>query len=214
MESAVETSLIKDDSTLSNSLGLMRSRKEIHQDDTVDVGQWKSRDDNQNVITAMYCKILVLLGLAFPMAESFTDKVPSGYYEGFMFYLFSGSLLFLLYVYIHNWRTKMVLHWQTRKTFKAEKKKTWLKDLCKGFFTRGRKQSITPEVEDADIPLPIDQCDQPLYNNADIPRPKNVYGSLYLRLGAVGMLIGPFWPLLNAKRCKPSQNFVTRHFLS
>jgi hypothetical protein len=136
------------------------------------------RDDGQNVITAMYCKMLVLLGLAFPMAETLTDMVPSGYYKGFLFYLFSGSLLFLLYVYIELWRFKA--------TAVAEKKKTWLKDLRKGLKglklstivkKRKRRQSIAPEVEDEDI-----------------PRPKNVYGSLYLRLGAVSMLIGPFWP--------------------
>jgi hypothetical protein len=38
-------------------------------------------DALQATVTALYCKILVILGLAFPMAEVISDNVPKGYYQ-------------------------------------------------------------------------------------------------------------------------------------
>jgi hypothetical protein len=40
-----------------------------------------SSDALQATITALYCKILVILGLAFPMAEVISENVPKGYYQ-------------------------------------------------------------------------------------------------------------------------------------
>ena len=64
------------------------------------------RDALQSVVTALYCKLLIILGLAFPMAEVISKKVPKGYYQLFYVYLFLGSLVFLLATYIDLWRTK------------------------------------------------------------------------------------------------------------
>ena len=60
----------------------------------------------QSVVTALYCKLLIILGLAFPMAEVISVQVPKGYYQLFYVYLFLGSLIFLLATYIDLWRTK------------------------------------------------------------------------------------------------------------
>jgi hypothetical protein len=38
-------------------------------------------DALQATVTALYCKILVILGLAFPMAEVISENVPKGYYQ-------------------------------------------------------------------------------------------------------------------------------------
>lgn len=57
-------------------------------------------------MTALYCKILTILGLAFPMAEVISDDVPKGYYQLFYVYLFLGSLFFLFATYIDLVRTK------------------------------------------------------------------------------------------------------------
>ena len=65
-----------------------------------------SSDALQSIVTALYCKILVILGLAFPMAEVISDSVPHGYYQLFYVYLFLGSLLFLLFIYIDLLRTR------------------------------------------------------------------------------------------------------------
>jgi len=66
----------------------------------------RGRDTLQNVVTALYCKLLIILGLAFPMAEVISKRVPRGYYQLFYVYLFLGSLIFLLATYIDLWRTK------------------------------------------------------------------------------------------------------------
>ena len=63
-------------------------------------------DALQAVVTALYCKILVILGLAFPMAEVISDNVPQGYYQLFYVYLFMGSLLFLFFIYVDLVRTR------------------------------------------------------------------------------------------------------------
>merc|ERR1712001_788595 len=57
-------------------------------------------DALQSIMTALYCKILVILGLAFPKAEVISEKVPRGYYQIFYVYLFLGSLVYLLVIYI------------------------------------------------------------------------------------------------------------------
>ena len=64
------------------------------------------RDALQSVITALYCKIVVILGLAFPMAEVVSDNVAPGYYQLFYVYLFLMSLIFLLVIYIDLWKSK------------------------------------------------------------------------------------------------------------
>jgi hypothetical protein len=58
------------------------------------------------VVTALYCKILVILGLAFPMAEVISENVPQGYYQLFYVYLFLGSLVFLGVINIDLLRTR------------------------------------------------------------------------------------------------------------
>ena len=63
-------------------------------------------DALQAVVTALYSKILVILGLAFPMAEVISDNVPKGYYQLFYVYLFLGSLLYLLFIYFDLLRTR------------------------------------------------------------------------------------------------------------
>jgi len=63
-------------------------------------------DALQETVSALYCKVLIILGLAFPMAEVMSAKVPQGYYQLFYVYLYLGSLLFLASVYIDVLRTK------------------------------------------------------------------------------------------------------------
>ena len=71
-------------------------------------------DALQETVSALYCKVLIILGLAFPMAEVMSAKVPSGFYQLFYVYLYLGSLLFLVSVYIDVLRTKaQVKIWQS-----------------------------------------------------------------------------------------------------
>lgn len=173
------------------SIVSVRSRKEIRNDPDIDVDMWKAagryrknlqffkrnasrnlsnffREDGQNVVTAIYCKILVLIGICFSLSETLTDKIPPGYYSLFYVYLVLGSLIFLMFVYIDLIRFKAMTA--------TQKKRSWIDDLKKNLFTsHGNKIQNILKRRQSSVEV----------NEDDIPRPKNVYGSLYLRFGAV-----------------------------
>ncbi len=116
------------------------------------------------MVTALYCKILVILGLAFPMAEVISDNVPKGYYQLFYVYLFLGSLLYLLFIYVDLLRTRARTAVMARKALAASTGSV-----------RGRKKKGKDGEEATG-------------NVVDLtPRPRVHYGSFYLRLGAVCM---------------------------
>lgn len=152
----------------------IRSRKEVQNDPEINIERWKSagRKDGQNVITALYCKILVLIGICFTLSETLTDKIPSGYYSLFYVYLVLGSLIFLMFLYVDLIRFKSLTA--------TKKKRSWLNDLKKNLFTSsGNKIQNILKRRQSSVEV----------NDDDIPRPKNVYGSLYLRFGAVGKIL-------------------------
>ncbi|XP_049810138.1 proton channel OtopLc-like [Schistocerca nitens] len=51
------------------------------------------------ILSGLYAKLLVVLGVAFPMAETISAHVPASFYEGFYVFLYAGSMLFLLLLY-------------------------------------------------------------------------------------------------------------------
>lgn len=57
------------------------------------------RDALASTLSALYGKLLVVMGIAFPMAEVISTYIPPSFYEGFYLYLYFGSMLFLLYMY-------------------------------------------------------------------------------------------------------------------
>ncbi|XP_050299957.1 proton channel OtopLc-like isoform X2 [Anthonomus grandis grandis] len=52
------------------------------------------------ILSALYAKLLVVLGIAFPIIEVISDEVPSFYYQGFYLYLYIGSIIFITYEYV------------------------------------------------------------------------------------------------------------------
>ncbi|XP_071452999.1 proton channel OtopLc-like [Hetaerina americana] len=50
------------------------------------------------IFSALYGKLLVVQGIAFPVAEVISTHVPPTFHEGFYLYLYCGSMLFLLYL--------------------------------------------------------------------------------------------------------------------
>lgn len=50
-------------------------------------------------LSALYGKLLVVMGIAFPMAEVISTYIPPSFYEAFYLYLYFGSMIFLLYMY-------------------------------------------------------------------------------------------------------------------
>ncbi|CAG5009371.1 unnamed protein product [Parnassius apollo] len=59
-------------------------------------------------LSALYAKLLVVLGIAFPVTEVIAHGVPDGYYQGFYLYLYLVSLLFVIFHYVNLMRQKAV----------------------------------------------------------------------------------------------------------
>ncbi|XP_022690986.1 uncharacterized protein LOC111261636 isoform X2 [Varroa jacobsoni] len=51
------------------------------------------------ILSALYAKLLIVLGICFPMAEVISRRIPPAVYEGFYLYLYLGSIFFLLFMY-------------------------------------------------------------------------------------------------------------------
>ncbi|CAK1578283.1 unnamed protein product [Parnassius mnemosyne] len=59
-------------------------------------------------LSALYAKLLVVLGIAFPVTEVIANGVPDGYYQGFYLYLYLVSMLFVIFHYVNLMRQKAV----------------------------------------------------------------------------------------------------------
>ncbi|XP_059489873.1 proton channel OtopLc-like [Neocloeon triangulifer] len=115
-------------------------------------------------ISALYGKLLVVMGIAFPMAEVISTNVPVSYYEGFYLYLYFVSLIFLFCMYCTSFSTSRSL-----KSISGQRK----------FFGESAR---TPDDEESD-----GATQQKLLR---LPRKQTRYGSFYLRMGAVAFGIG------------------------
>ncbi|KAI1289438.1 Proton channel OTOP1 [Halotydeus destructor] len=70
---------------------------------------WKMSDALDSltfVLSALYAKLLIIIGLCFPMAEVISHRIPIGWYEGFYLYLYLGSIFFLAFVYLSRLASK------------------------------------------------------------------------------------------------------------
>lgn len=59
-------------------------------------------------LSALYAKIIVILGVALPVTEVLTSRIPSIVYQSFYVYLYGVSVLFVLFVYMAHMRTRAV----------------------------------------------------------------------------------------------------------
>jgi hypothetical protein len=119
------------------------------------------------ILSAIYSKLIVIIGLCFPMAEVISHRIPIGWYEGFYLYLYLGSIIFLILIYIFRktnrskvsvvQRFKILLLWT---------------NLDKNNETKFESSSTECSINEEDIS-----------NSAH-------FGSFYLRLGAVAFGIG------------------------
>lgn len=140
------------------------------------------------VLSAMYAKILVIIGLCFPMAEVISHRIPIGWYEGFYLYLFLGSVLFLM------------LTFATRRRIKKKKGGrgclTRLRKLICWSSSETGSESVSANISEAEAVrrearLRIKSAsDSSLSQEDHISRGPLHFGSFYLRLGAVAFGIG------------------------
>lgn len=59
-----------------------------------------------SALSAFYAKLIVVLGIAFPVTDILAVKAPNAFYQGFYLYLYIGSVLFVAFMYIAHIRSR------------------------------------------------------------------------------------------------------------
>lgn len=57
-------------------------------------------------MSALYAKLLVVLGIAFPVTDILSNDAPPSFYQGFYLYLYLVSFLFVGFMVVSNWRQR------------------------------------------------------------------------------------------------------------
>ncbi|XP_058063446.1 proton channel OtopLc [Anopheles bellator] len=145
-------------------------------------------------LSALYGKLLVVMGIAFPMAEVISTYIPPSFYEGFYLYLYIGSMVFLFFMYT-------TLLWGKPKAppVSPVKKPTTATTVTKKGVLR---RSSTP-CSSTDSGDRSDSEDETISSGPKVPvhaRRMSLsagmasrlqhFGSFYLRMGAVAFGIG------------------------
>ena len=137
----------------------------------------------------MYCKLLIILGLAFPMAEQISEEISVGTYQLFYVYLYLGSLLFLIFVYIDVMRTK-ASNTVSKKVKRAgsirqSENLSGTSNQTEGRAVNQKNHTLSKhsgninDIENnPERPISVDKI--PV-----VPRPRVHYGSFYLRIGCL-----------------------------
>ncbi|XP_071055773.1 proton channel OtopLc-like isoform X2 [Onthophagus taurus] len=140
--------------------------------------EWKQlgADALATTLSALYGKLLVVMGTAFPMAEVISTYIPPSFYEIYYLYLYIGSMFFLLYMYMVLLRDK-----RRRKREDAERMKECQKE-----------ESISGEESDRETSENTTSSSifRPRRSSLQAIPAKQSYGSFYLRMGAVAFGIG------------------------
>lgn len=65
-------------------------------------------DALSSALSALYAKIIVILGVALPITEILTSRIPKNIYTGFYLYLYTVSIAFVVFVYTAHVRNRAV----------------------------------------------------------------------------------------------------------
>lgn len=66
-------------------------------------------DALSTALSALYAKMLVIMGIALPITEILSNRIPAEVYQGFYVYLYAVSISFVVFVYVTQLRQKAVL---------------------------------------------------------------------------------------------------------
>ncbi|XP_065336190.1 proton channel OtopLc-like [Cloeon dipterum] len=156
-------------------------------------------------LSVFYCKMLVVLGIAFPVTEALAPKVASNIaYEAFYLFLYGGSVLFVLYMYATLTRDESEEEIPLNPPVLAAPLRTPVSESSAS-ISRNRRRSSLFGIEIA-----------PTWRQAPkakIEEQEHVrYGSFYLRLGVAAFGIcsvifsalefGRFFELRNEDECR------------
>ncbi|GAB0087070.1 Otopetrin [Sergentomyia squamirostris] len=65
-------------------------------------------DALSTALSALYCKLLVVMGIAMPVTEILSARIPPNFYQGFYVYLYAVSIIFVIFIYASHLRTRAV----------------------------------------------------------------------------------------------------------
>ncbi|XP_001658062.2 otopetrin-2 isoform X2 [Aedes aegypti] len=139
-------------------------------------------------LSALYGKLLVVMGIAFPMAEVISTYIPPSFYEGFYLYLYIGSMVFLLFMYT-------TLLWGRPKTpsvSPVKKQPTKAKIIHRASTTCSTDSGERSDSEDDTVssePKVMIPTRRMSLSSSATSRIQH-FGSFYLRMGAVAFGIG------------------------
>ena len=124
------------------------------------------------------------------MAEVISKNVPRGFYQFFYVYLFMGSLTFLFFIYIDLLRTKAKTAVKKRRSMIIDtfRRKVINRDSANntGSINNNTKnEQSSNSLEDGSIGVNVEFDDEERL----VPRPKQIYGSFYIRMGSVCELL-------------------------
>ncbi|KAM3967929.1 proton channel OtopLc [Aphomia sociella] len=153
-------------------------------------------------LSALYGKLLVVMGVAFPMAEVISTYIPPSFYEGFYLYLYIGSMVFLLYMYAALVRDRSRSSADTAVVTKTDSSSSPSEsDSCS---SRTERSTATPHI-------PPQLAAKRLSLGFALATRTHHYGSFYLRMGAVafgigsmiysGLEFGQYWELERDTNC-------------
>ncbi|KAL1509108.1 hypothetical protein ABEB36_003902 [Hypothenemus hampei] len=76
------------------------STQNLRKDQENRMSRITDNNDFTIILSALYAKLLVVLGIAFPITQVISDKVHLFYYQGFYLFLYLGSIAFITYEYV------------------------------------------------------------------------------------------------------------------
>ncbi|XP_044749510.1 proton channel OtopLc isoform X2 [Coccinella septempunctata] len=83
---------------LLNNHGNHPSTNDYEKEDII-LNKEQGNDAVTTILSAFYAKLLVVLGMAFPITEILSKEVTTSFYQGFYLYLYVGSISFLIVIY-------------------------------------------------------------------------------------------------------------------
>lgn len=155
------------------------------------------------VLSAIYAKLIVILGLCFPIAETISHRIPIIYYEGFYLYLYLGSIFYLAIIYMSRESSKHKMN-----TFsKIKRFLFWSNVDSRSGGQLMHENSFASNYTTGNMSI-HSSCSE---NDSLDQNKKAHFGSFYLRLGAVafgigsmiysGLEFGQFFELENKEQC-------------
>lgn len=77
-----------------------------------------------SALSALYAKLIVVLGIAFPVTDVLSVKAPNKFYRGFYLYLYVGSIAFVIFMYVDHLRSRRM--YSTNSTNGKSCMKIWI----------------------------------------------------------------------------------------